>query len=104
MIDLEQKKWHSLLVSNKNSFLLDVRTKDEYEDKHIKGATLIDINSPNDFMEKINYLDKKKEYFVYCRSGARSLNACLIMNNIGIDKTYNLKGGIIEWNDQDLLI
>jgi len=55
-------------------------------------------------MEKINYLDKKKEYFVYCRSGARSLNACLIMNNIGIDKTYNLKGGIIEWNDQDLLI
>ena len=43
-------------------------------------------------------LDKSKNYYVYCRSGARSANACAIMNELGFENAYNLLGGIIEWD------
>ncbi|MFC2148231.1 rhodanese-like domain-containing protein, partial [Bacteroidota bacterium] len=42
-------------------------------------------------------LDKSKNYYVYCRSGQRSRQACAIMNSIGIPNAYNLMGGILEW-------
>jgi rhodanese-related sulfurtransferase len=48
-------------------------------------------------MDEINNLDKNKNYFIYCKSGARSSNACKIMNQLGIPNTYNLIGGIDLW-------
>ena len=43
-------------------------------------------------------LDKSKSYFIYCRSGARSGQACQLLNQMGIKATYNLDGGILSWN------
>ena len=48
-------------------------------------------------MDEINNLDKNKNYFIYCKSGARSSTACKIMNQLGIQNTYNLIGGIDCW-------
>jgi len=42
-------------------------------------------------------LDKTKKYYVYCRSGGRSGQACNIMQQMGFGNTYNLIGGIMEW-------
>ena len=96
-MDLSQKEWVFKLEEGKNNELLDVRSLEEYENEHIPNSTLLDINYPREFMEKLQSMDKNKSYFVYCRSGNRSSKACLIMNNMGFKKTFNLLGGILEW-------
>ncbi len=96
-MDLLQKEWVFKLEEDKNNELLDVRSQEEYENEHIPNSTLLDINYPREFMEKLQSMDKNKSYFIYCRSGNRSSKACLIMNDMGFKKTFNLLGGILEW-------
>jgi rhodanese-related sulfurtransferase len=48
-------------------------------------------------MQAIEQLDPEKSYYVYCRSGNRSGQACAIMNAKGIAKAYNLIGGVMSW-------
>ena len=44
--------------------------------------------------------DESKSYYVYCRSGGRSQQACMLMNQMGIENTYNLKTGFSEWDGE----
>jgi rhodanese-related sulfurtransferase len=48
------------------------------------------------FKNEIEQLDKNKTYFVYCRSGNRSGQACMMMSDLSL-KAYNLIGGIGAW-------
>ncbi|MBL30479.1 MAG: rhodanese [Flavobacteriaceae bacterium] len=96
-MDLSQKDWISGLKSNENSVLLDVRSIEEHTNERIPNSILIDINKPKEFLEKLESLDKDKKYYIYCRSGNRSSRACHIMKSMGYKSTYNLMGGIIEW-------
>tara|TARA_X000000950_G_scaffold271955_1_gene353881 strand:- start:4669 stop:4974 length:306 start_codon:yes stop_codon:yes gene_type:complete len=99
-MDLSQEDWKSEFESDENAFLLDVRTPDEFEAGHIPDATLLNINDPQSFIEGIKTLDLTKNYYVYCRSGARSAKACQVMNQIGIEVTKNLLGGFMEWEGE----
>ena len=101
-MDLSQSEWRSDLESDVNSFLLDVRTIDEYNEGHIPNATLIDINKPEDFVEKILALDNSKHYYVYCRSGVRSSKACQIMKHYGFGVVKNLLGGFLDWSGENV--
>lgn len=96
MTHLDSKEFHSRL-NQPDYILLDVRTPAEYQQGHIKGAILADINNQPAFLAEIEKLDKDKHYLIYCRSGARSTSACLYMEKIGFKNVYNLKGGILEW-------
>lgn len=97
MENLSQKDWSQAVEENENTIVLDVRTEDEFNDGHIKNAENIDIYKGQDFLDEVNKLDKSKSMYVYCRSGARSAQACALMENEGFEKTYNLIGGIMEW-------
>ena len=98
MMDLTQEDWTLQLEADENSVLLDVRTEDEYNNGIISNAINIDIHKGQDFIQELEKLDKTKNYYVYCRSGMRSAKACEIMNQLGFENTFNLMGGIIEWN------
>tara|TARA_B100000902_G_C27123481_1_gene819879 strand:+ start:603 stop:908 length:306 start_codon:yes stop_codon:yes gene_type:complete len=98
-MDLSQEKWKRLLESDDNAFLLDVRTQEEFEEGHIPNATLLDIRQAASFMKEIQSMNTSKNYYVYCKSGARSAQACQLMVQIGINTTYNLLGGFMEWDD-----
>ena len=81
--------------------LVDVRTPQEYADGHIDGALNIDIQS-NDFQRMVEKeLSKDSTILVYCRSGRRSMDAAVILTKLGY-KVVNLKGGIIEWEEDGL--
>ena len=97
MADLSQEEWTKRYNEDENAVLLDVRTEGEYYQGHIPNSILIDIYKGQGFIYKIDELDKSKNYYVYCRSGARSGQACRIMNKLGFDNAYNLVGGIINW-------
>ena len=100
MTELHQEEWNEQRLAAENAVLLDVRTEDEFNEKHLVGATLIDIRQPQSFMDAANELPKDKAYFIYCRSGARSAQACQLLDQLGVAETVNLKGGILAWTGE----
>jgi len=57
----------------------------------------IDFLEGQIFLEEVSKLDKSKNYYIYCRSGNRSGQACDIMEQLGFETTYNLEGGFMQW-------
>ena len=100
MKNLDSKAWEDEMNADENAIILDVRTPDEYEEKHIANSTLINIQEPQNFMNEIGKLDKDKSYYVYCKSGGRSMMACQIMNQTGFKNVINLHGGIMDWHGE----
>ncbi len=98
MADLTQQEWASQLENDQNAVIIDVRTEEEVNEGHIPKAIHLDIFKGQDFIDAIKKLDMAKSYYVYCRSGARSGQACSIMNQLGFEKAYNLMGGFSNWN------
>jgi len=97
MKNLTQDQWKEALDKDQNAQVLDVRTEEEFIEGYIPTAKNIDIYKGQGFLDEINELDKSKNYYVYCRSGARSAQACALMNENGIENAYNLMGGITDW-------
>jgi rhodanese-related sulfurtransferase len=96
-MNLSQEDWIAQFEADENAVILDVRTEDEYNEGMIANAIHIDIHKGQGFIYEIEALDKNKNYYVYCRSGARSAKACQIMNELGFENAYNLLGGILDW-------
>lgn len=85
------------LESDKEIVLIDVRTPAEIAAGKIEGALEMDIMAP-DFPQKALALDKSKKYYIYCRSGNRSGQACSFLAQNGYENTTNLMGGVMDWN------
>ncbi len=96
-MDISQEQWWQGAQEDENAVILDVRTEGEWNEGIIPGAMHIDIYKGQGFIYKVDELDKTKKYYVYCRSGGRSGQACNIMKQMGFGNTYNLIGGIMEW-------
>jgi rhodanese-related sulfurtransferase len=92
--DLQAETFKQKLKETKG-ILVDVRTASEFKSGAITGARNIEVMSPS-FLTQFAGLDKEKTYFIYCRSGARSGQACTALSKEGF-KVYNLKGGIMAW-------
>ena len=99
-MDLLQENWKSLLEADENAVILDVRTKDECDEGIIPNAIMLDIYEGHDFIKELKTLDKTKNYYVYCKAGGRSAQACGIMKQMGFEKAYNLLGGFSNWNGE----
>jgi rhodanese-related sulfurtransferase len=96
-MDLSQQEWTSQLENDSNAIILDVRTEEECSEGIIPKSINIDIYKGQGFIYKIEELDKTKNYYVYCKAGGRSAQACSIMKQLGFDSTYNLSGGFMNW-------
>ena len=103
MSDLSQQEQTAQQASDSNSIILDVRTDQEVEEGMIPEAIHLDIHQGQAFISELEKLDKTKSYFVYCRSGARSGQACSIMSQLGFKSAFNLLGGFNDW-DGDTVI
>ncbi|HCY45068.1 MAG TPA: rhodanese-like domain-containing protein [Flavobacteriales bacterium] len=97
MEQLNAQQWKEKLDASSGGVIVDVRTPVEWEEGIIPNAVLNNIHEQQGFMDYVESLDKEKEYFIYCRSGARSGNACAYMDSLGFTNTYNLTGGIMNW-------
>tara|TARA_X000000368_G_scaffold41198_1_gene29833 strand:- start:180 stop:488 length:309 start_codon:yes stop_codon:yes gene_type:complete len=101
-MDLEQDKWKTGFENDTDAVMLDVRTPEEYEISRIPNSVNIDFYNPEIFMQEIGKLDKNMSYYIYCRTGVRSANSCHLMKELGFTKTYNLVGGIVDWNGETI--
>ncbi len=99
-MNLSQQDWLSQLESDTNAVILDVRTEDECSGGIIPNAMMIDIYKGQGFIYQVEELDKTKNYYVYCKAGGRSAQACAIMNQLGFENTFNLEGGFMQWKGE----
>lgn len=84
------------LIKAEDTIILDIRTKEEYEEKHIQNS--INIQLQDLLYEVDDIIDyKNKNVVVYCRSGHRSITACKILSLEGFKNLYNLEKGIIDY-------
>jgi rhodanese-related sulfurtransferase len=86
-------------LNDKTIQLIDVRTPKEFEVEHIENA--ININFfDEDFLKKVNKLNKEKPVYIYCRSGRRSAKSSSVFLKAGFQHIYDLEGGILNWKSE----
>lgn len=74
--------------------LIDVRTEAEVAQGVIDGAIHIPLHL---LPLRAADIPQDKPVVIYCRSGARSAQACAFMASKGYDNMHNLSGGIMAW-------
>jgi rhodanese-related sulfurtransferase len=102
MENLSQTQWEKRLAEDSHAVILDVRTPGECAEGIQPKAIQMDIQNTAKFIQDIDKLDTSKSYYVYCRSGGRSGQACMLMGVKGL-KTYNLNGGMLSWTGEIVL-
>ena len=93
---IDGKTYSDKLSNTKNPQLLDVRTPEEYAVEHLENASNVNWNG-DDFVSKVEKLDKSQPVFVYCKVGGRSSQAADKLAELGFKEIYNLDGGIMKW-------
>ena len=79
--------------------LVDVREPHEFAETNI-GGRLVPLGKVQTMqVDELEDL-KDEEVIVYCRSGRRSMMACLVLDQLGFKDTYNLEGGILDWQEK----
>ena len=89
-------------IESSDVILIDVRTPMEYSQGHIQGSVNVDFKEEKDFQNYFKNLDKSETIFLYCRSGNRSKKSAEKLIDLGFNKIYDLEGGFIEWNLEEL--
>lgn len=79
------------LVEN-NAYIIDVREIREFENGHIKGAKNIPLSQ---LRERVNEIPKDVPVYLHCRTGQRSYNATLALQNLGYNNIYNVTGSFL---------
>ncbi|MDU2157246.1 FAD-dependent oxidoreductase [Clostridium sp.] len=74
------------------AYIIDVREIREYENGHLKGAKNIPLSQ---LRERINEIPKDIPVYLHCRTGQRSYNAALALQNLGYRNVYNVTGSFL---------
>ena len=72
--------------------IIDVRERYEYQAGHIKGSLSIPLS---ELRQRINEIPKNRPVYLHCRTGQRSYNAVMALQNLGYDNVYNITGSFL---------
>lgn len=91
------------LMNHEEALVVDVREESEFKQGHIHDAVHIPLSALN---SRAGELEKHKAsaVIVGCRSGARSARACGMLRKQGFEQVYNLRGGMLAWENANLPI
>ena len=89
----------SMLDSNENIYLIDVREPSEWDIVRIPGAILI---PKQEFLDgrALAKLPQDKQIILHCKSGVRSAECLAIVKNAGFADAAHVSGGVIAWVKQ----
>ena len=93
---MSASEFRDAVAGDSSAALLDVRSAKEYAGGHLASAMNIDILQEEAFVSKAKSLDKSKTWYIYCRSGRRSMRAACLMKDLGYS-VVNMEGGITAW-------
>ena len=89
------------LINHRDAVVVDVREDKEYFSGHIPQSKHIPLGELKVRLRDLEKF-KGKPLVIGCRSGNRSMGACGILKKHGFEEVYNLKGGIIAWEQANM--
>ncbi|MGE5153211.1 MAG: rhodanese-like domain-containing protein [Bdellovibrio bacteriovorus] len=92
--EIDSESLQERLARGDDLVLLDIRTPAEMAQGTIPGAMPMPMHL---IPLRMGELPKDKDLVLYCRSGARSYQACAYLMQQGLGRSLNLRGGIIAW-------
>ena len=95
-VNITAEEAKQIMDTEEDYIILDVRTREEYDEGHIPGATQISYEEIAEKAEEV-LTDKDQLILVYCRSGRRSKLAAEILVGLGYTNIKEF-GGIIDWS------
>ncbi|KGE14700.1 rhodanese-like domain-containing protein [Sphingobacterium deserti] len=96
MKEVTVQELKDMLDRNDEFQLIDVREPFEYEVSNLNG-----LNIPlAGIVIESDKIDKDKPVIIQCRSGKRSAQAVMVLEQQGFDNLANLKGGILAWKEE----
>ena len=92
-----------MLASSDPPIVVDVREPGEYHGElgHVAGSLLIPLRELAGRSAELD-AHRGRRIVAVCRSGVRSTTAAAILYGLGFERVYNLKDGMVEWNDRKL--
>ena len=99
MITINADEIKKRMDAGENIHLVDVREPDERAEFNIGGTFLPLGNIQTMQIDDIEEL-KGEEVICYCRSGNRSMQACLMLETFGFTNVKNLEGGMNGWREK----
>ncbi len=99
MITITSEEIKARLDAGEKLHLVDVREPNENAEFNIGGALVPlgkILSMQVDDLEEI----KNEELICYCRSGQRSMQACMMLESFGFTNVKNLAGGMLYWKDK----
>ncbi|MHB1346528.1 MAG: rhodanese-like domain-containing protein [Candidatus Humimicrobiaceae bacterium] len=100
IIEISVDVAYQAYISGKDYTFLDVRSREEYERGHIKGAVFIPVT---ELQERISEIPRDKPVIAYCNGSGcdRSGKAAKILKEHGFGEVYDMAGlGIFEWKEK----
>lgn len=99
MTTITVKELKARMDAGEQLHLIDVREPEEYAEANI-GAKLIPLGNIQSM--QIGDLEdlRDEEVIIHCRSGKRSMTACLFLESMGFTNTVNVEGGILAWQQE----
>lgn len=95
MADITTEELKQRMDNGEALHVIDVREQHEYDEFNI-GAKLIPLGELPSRITELEHL-KDQELIVHCRSGARSNNAKMFLEDAGFTNVRNLLGGMLDW-------
>ena len=89
------------LINHEDARILDVREPSEVKEGTLRGAVTIPLGQLDDRLSELGE-DQETPIICYCRSGARSAQACAKLRKKGFSAVHNLQGGIAAWQQAGL--
>lgn len=99
--EMEVTELAKLKDAGENIRVIDIRQPAELNSGIIPGAEALPMHT---IPLRMSELNPKEKLIMVCRSGARSAQACMFLQQQGYDKVYNLRGGMMAWAGSGLEI
>lgn len=93
---LEAQKLIEVNKDNPQFIIIDLRTKDEFDEAHIEDAKNVPYYATN-FKRIISQLDRESKILLYCQKGRQSPLALRALEKLRFSDMYILDGGFDEW-------
>ncbi len=101
--ELDHNNFASKINSDNDYILVDVRTPKEYRNGHMKNAVNVSYFH-SWFTDSIKKLDRTITIYMYCQTQHRSPMASRKMKKLGFKKIYDLQGGFMKWENNQMPI
>jgi len=99
MMNITADEIKSRMDAGEKINLVDVREPEENAEFNIGGKLLPLGNIQMMLVDDLEDL-KNEELVCYCRSGKRSMQACMMLETFGFTNVKNLEGGMLNWQEK----